>query len=315
MIVLVTGATGYIGSAAVKAILERTQHSVIALGRNPEGLRRLESRHHGCGRVEVADWGFFLARPRRVDVVLHAAARISHDGADAGAALTAANVGATLRLLHLCASMAARRFLYLSSQVVYGSSGAPWSEADPPMPEGPYALTKYCGEEAVRSFRDKIEIAIIRLASVYGVTEAVKPAELPARLAEAICARQEFLIGGSGDQRSDLVHVSDVAAALIAATALDRPLQHDTYNIGGGGSTSINEIFSLFRDLARQKDLGVTEARHDPTRAPQCAQRELVIDRARRDLGWEPRISLRTGLAEYLDWAASRRSHAAPATM
>jgi nucleoside-diphosphate-sugar epimerase len=315
VIVLVTGATGYIGSAVVTAMLERTQHSVIALGRSSEGLRRLEARHHRSQRVEIAEWSSFLARPRRADVVLHAAARISQEGADAGAALVAANVGVTLRLLHLCAAMATRRFIYLSSQVVYGSSGAPWSEADPPAPEGPYALTKYCGEEAVRSFRGKMEIAIVRLASVYGVTDALKPAELPARLADTICAGREFVIGGSGEQRSDLVHISDVTAGLVAALALDAPLQHDIYNIGGGGSTSINEIFRLMRDLARQKGLSVVEPRHDPARAPACDHRELVIDRARRDLSWEPKVSLPIGIAEYLDWASSRRSHSARATI
>jgi nucleoside-diphosphate-sugar epimerase len=314
MIVLVSGATGYVGSAAVAALVQDKRHTVLALGRNPEGLRRLQDLHGRPDRVGIVEWDSFLDKPRRADVVLHAAARISQDGAEASTALAEANVGATLRFIRLCGSVGARRFLYLSSQAVYGSSGAPWTEADPPRPEGPYALTKYCGEDVVRAFRDELEIGILRLASVYGVTAAMKPNELPARLAMAVCAGERFIIGGTGEQRADLVHIGDVAAALCAAADLDRPLHHDIYNVGGGGSISVNEIFSIVRDLARQKGLSCPEPERDPARAPLCDRRELVIDRARRDFGWEPQVSLRAGLGEYLDWASSHRSHPDRAT-
>ena len=105
-----------------------------------------------------------------VSVVIHLAARVHVIGESAASPLDAfrtVNVAGTERLLAQALTSGVRRVVYLSSVKVNGESGS-YSEADSPSPEGPYAVSKYEGEQVVRGFSNGIESVIVRPPLTYG---------------------------------------------------------------------------------------------------------------------------------------------------
>jgi UDP-glucose 4-epimerase len=165
--ILVTGATGFVGTALC-AELSRRQTAYRPVSRRPAG------GFHAIGDISAAtDW---TAGLRGIGTVVHLAARVhvmNDPAADPLAAFRAANVDATLNLARQAAASGARRFVFLSSIKANGEStapGKPFTASDVPHPEDPYGRSKLEAEEALRRLgRDTgMEIVVIRPPLVYG---------------------------------------------------------------------------------------------------------------------------------------------------
>lgn len=171
MIVLVTGASGFVGRAAC-AGLAASGHAVRA------GVRRHGASTLGADEeVVLGD----LARPddRRtllsgVEVVVHLAARVHvmrESATDPDAAFEVANVAATLALARQAAEVGVRRLVFLSSIKVNGEGAqAPYRESDPPAPWDAYAKSKWRAEQGLRELASEtgLEVVVLRPPLVYG---------------------------------------------------------------------------------------------------------------------------------------------------
>lgn len=165
--ILVTGATGFVGTALCAELSRRRMACRPA-------SRRAASGFHAVGDIGAAtDW---TAGLQGIDTVVHLAARVhvmNDPAADPLAAFRAANVDATLNLARQAASSGVKRFVFLSSIKVNGEStapGKPFTASDIPHPEDPYGRSKLEAEEALLQLeRDTdMEIVIIRPPLVYG---------------------------------------------------------------------------------------------------------------------------------------------------
>jgi UDP-glucose 4-epimerase len=301
--VAVTGATGYLGAEIVGELLAREGVRVVAAGRSLEKLERLRRRYHGSLdrlEVECVDLLDGDALPEGMDVVIHAAAARPIGGLPEPREMVRVNVETTLRAILEAVESGCRRFLYVSTQSVYGRTGAPWDEDSPLAPEGTYALTKYAGERIAETFADTLEVIVVRLSRLYGVTPNTRWNELPGRFARRVVAGESLVIHGTGEQRLDFVHVSDAAAAVVTAGLTGQAGASHVFNVGGGASVSINELAGIFGELAERRGLpGVVLCRAEDA-AQSCHHKELVIDRAMTELAWSPRIGLEEGLSAYL---------------
>jgi nucleoside-diphosphate-sugar epimerase len=171
---LLTGATGFVGSALARRWLLESRYDVRAALRRdasslPAGLERCI-----VGELEDAtDWRAALAG---VDVVVHAAARahVMHDTAgDPLAEFRRVNVAATEGLARAAASAGARRFVYISSVKVHGEETLPgraFHADDEPHPLDPYGLSKLEAEHALRrvAAATGMQVVVIRPPLVYG---------------------------------------------------------------------------------------------------------------------------------------------------
>jgi nucleoside-diphosphate-sugar epimerase len=208
---LVTGASGFIGRVLSAQMLERG-HDVSAL------VRRPGSEPHGTRAVagELGDAAALVAAlaAERPDCVIHLAAEIASQRSERK--VREVNVGGTERLLRACLALGVSdssttpRFVFASTVVTGDAHGALLTEEEPLPVRTPYGRSKQEGEGLV--LESGLSAVVVRPSHVYGpggwyAQELVPRLRQPGR----------FAVIGSGENLWDVVHVQDVAAALLLA--------------------------------------------------------------------------------------------------
>ena len=235
--VLLTGATGFVGSHVAGAFL-RAGWSVRVMARSADRARSVAELGADIVPGSLEDGAALAEACRGVDVVVHMAA-LTH--ARTEHAYAAVNVEGTARLLR--ASLAAMprpaRFVYLSSLAAVGPAvdGRGVRADDPPRPLTAYGRSKLAGEGVCLEARDRIEVVILRAPAVYGPrdTDMFHFFRL---------ARRGVLPVPTGPARPlQLVHVADLARALVFAA--DAPDAAGIYHIAEQRSYSWEEVGQL----------------------------------------------------------------------
>lgn len=313
--VLVTGATGFVGSALVPRLLEHSWQVRLALrGPAADGFNNVEAIVAGEVGPDT-EWDESL---NGVDTVVHLAARVHvlrERSSDPLAAFRSVNVAGTERLATAAARNGIRRFVYLSSVKVSGEQtfGKPFTEADAPAPSDPYGESKREAEDALRNLAaaTALEIVILRPPLVYG--PGVKANFLS--LMKAVDHGWPLPLGAVQNRRS-FVYLGNLVSAIIAC--LEHPAAAGrTYLVADGPPVATPE---LIRRLARALD---RPARLVPVPAAlmRFAGRLLgrgdAVDRLlgslavddsliRRELGWVPPYTMDEGLRATADWFRSQ---------
>jgi nucleoside-diphosphate-sugar epimerase len=314
--VLVTGATGFVGSHLVDALVARGD-DVLALARRPEqheALRRAGARPVPGSLDDVAGLTSALVG---VHTVYHLAGLTA---ARNEAEFLAVNEGGTLRLLELTAVAApSARFIYVSSQAALGPSpsGTRLAEDAPCRPVTSYGRSKLAGEAAVRASR--LPWTIVRPPAVYGPRD--REFLRLFRLARWGLAP----VFGTGTQEYSLVYVADLVDALVRAGTTPAAAGR-TYHVA-------HDAVVLSRDIARAAGAALgrrTVLLPVPIVAaapivtligwaaaaagrPSVLSREKLAeflapswlvssDAARRDLGWTAATGLAEGMRKSADW-------------
>ncbi len=314
--VLVTGGAGFVGSTVVDQVLNAGATEVIVLddlsrGRaeNLDQAKRLGSVRlvHG----DVADPLTVRQVMDGVDVVFHEAAlRITQCAQEPRRAVDVL-VNGTFNLVEAAAERGVGRLIMASSASVYGEAElVPTAEDHHPYGDRTlYGAAKLFGEGLLRAAHDMwgLEGVALRYFNVYGPRMDVHGVytEVLVRWMERLAQGRPPLILGDGTQTLDLVHVSDVARAnLAAATApWSRVSQRPAYNVATGIPTRLVDLAAL---LAEVMGVDVTPE-HGPERAVNgVRRRQADIAAAASDLGFRASVSLREGLSDLVTWWRSQ---------
>ena len=219
MRVLVTGATGFVGSHLIEA-LRRANHDVAALVRRPGKAAALTALGVEQIRGDLRDRDALAQAARGREIVFHVAGLIA---ALDEAEYLRANRDGTRLLIDAVEQAGAARFVYVSSMAAAGPSGRgrPLTGDEPPAPVTAYGRSKLAAESFVRASR--LPWTIVRPPVVYGPRdrEVLKVFQL-ARLGLGP-------VFGDGKQELSAVHASDLAAALVAAGASPATLGNTYY--------------------------------------------------------------------------------------
>ncbi|RJQ29510.1 SDR family NAD(P)-dependent oxidoreductase [Candidatus Parcubacteria bacterium] len=296
MKILVTGGAGFIGSHVVDAYL-RAGHRVVVVDNLSTGSRKNLDPRAKFYRADVRSLTaikkiFKKERPR---VVSHYAALV-HVAESMRNPIPTFNVNVlgTINVL-----VAFRESKEKRKKIIFASSGGsiygnpkllPVKENAAPNPLSPYALSKLMGEEAVRFHGtvDKLDYTILRYANVYGSRQK---AGVVSVFASLMRREKRPTIFGDGSKTRDYVHVSDVARATLKALSKGN---REIYNIGSGKNTSDQEVFE---EVA--KNLGFKQSPvYAPRREGEVEHITLDANRARKALGWIPKVSLSKGILE-----------------
>jgi UDP-glucose 4-epimerase len=233
MRVLVTGATGKVGSRLARRLVLRGDQ-VRGLVRDPGRALYLCDHHVELVRGDLLDHGSLDAAVRGVDAVVHCAASYFHDAtSEQGRAV---NDLGTQRLAEFARASRVKRFVFISTGLVYGDNGGRLaSEDDDCAPSEGFFTSKLAVERALLAMGG-LDVCILRLAFVYGDGDP--------HIAEVAPRMKGF----PARQRISIVHHADVAQAV--ALVLDAPsLAHRIYNIVADEAP---ELITLFASVGAQ---------------------------------------------------------------
>lgn len=296
MKVLVTGGAGFVGSHVVDRCVE-AGHEVAVVDDLSTGRRQQVNR---AARLHVVDIrGAALGDVFRVespDAVVHLAAQASVARSVANPSLDAEiNVLGSINLLECARRAGTRRFIYVSSGGAgYGDTDMiPTPEDHPSRPVSPYGTSKVTAELYLACWEALYGLSgvVLRLANIYGPRQdPLGEAGVVAIFTDRLLRDEPCIINGDGLQTRDYVYVGDVADA--ALRTLERSEIRGPINIGTGVETTVVTLF----DTLRAAFGGKGEARHGPARPGEQRRSLLDPSRARRLLGWTPRVALDEGL-------------------
>ena len=299
--VLVTGGAGFIGSHVVDALVARGDTVTVLDDLSSGKLENLKN-HKGSGafqfvRGDIRDTKAVGKALSDADAVIHEAAMVSVPLSVKNPELThSVNVEGTLNLLKASSDRGVRRFIFASSCAVYGEQKKlPISEDAPSRPLSPYAASKLAAEQNCLAFRDLggLEAVCLRYFNVYGPRQTSgEYAGVMIKFLERIHAGQPPIIYGDGKQTRDFVHAQDVVEATLLA------LEHDgvageVINIGTGRGVKINELCEIFLKTAGKPHIKPV---HEDARVGDVRYSQADISKARKLLGFEPKVSLEKGV-------------------
>lgn len=293
---IVTGGAGFIGSHLVDALLAE-DISVRVIDNYSTG--RPENLAHVAGQVELVEADF--AKSGSWQKLFQDTDWVFHLGALADivpsiqrpADYFQANVDGTFNVLEAAKNAGVKRFVYAASSSCYGIPDKyPTSEDADISPQYPYALTKRLGEELVMHWAQLYNLPAIalRLFNVYGPrsrTSGTYGAVLGVFLAQKL-ANKPFTVVGDGTQTRDFTYVTDVANAFL--TAAQSSVCEEIFNVGSGETVSVNRLVELLGG----------EVTYIPKRPgePDCTYADIT--KIRRDLKWQPKVSIKQGVDNVL---------------
>lgn len=314
MEVAVTGGTGFVGRHVVRALVE-SGWSVRMLVRDPGRVpAELDQR---C-RLVVGDLlrlADLRALVEGASHVVHMAAVVGTGGVDLEG-YRSVHVSGTRLLAEAAAAAGVQRLVHVSSVGIYGDTRrSVATEATDARPQDPYELSKWEGEEVARevAVRTGLPLVVLRPAGVYGRWDR--------RLLKLFrgIARGRFVMIGPGTCRYHLVHVDDVAAAVLVALSHPGAVGED-FIVAGPETVPLADLVARIARLAARpvpalrlplapvmlaaramaavcRPLGIGPPLYPERVAFFTKDRAYSIDKARCMLGFEPAIGLDEGLA------------------
>jgi ADP-L-glycero-D-manno-heptose 6-epimerase len=300
--ILVTGGAGFIGSNLVLTLQERMPQARLTV---------IDDFRSGAFKNLAGYTGDFVARnlatldwhqqfgDEKFDAIFHLAS-ITDTTLHDQFVQVHDNVESFRRLLNF-AKPNRTRVIYASSAATYGAASAASVESNGAAPANVYAFSKAIMDNlARRAARDSQGWIIVglRYFNVYGPREAHKgvPASMVYHLSRQIKAGQRPRIFKQGDQKRDFVYVKDVVAGSIRALEAK---ESGIYNLGSGQARSFNELIDVLnRSLGTDFKADYIDNPHEHYQ--NFTQADLT--QARGSLGYEPKFSLETGVADYMKW-------------
>ncbi len=298
--VLVTGGAGFIGSHLVDELLDRGA-AVRVLDNFFSGHR--ENLSQCIDRIELIEGDI-----RNLDTCKKAVdgvAYVFHQAAlgsvprsiDEPATSIEVNVGGTANIFAAARDAKVRRVVYASSSAVYGdSTKLPKKEGEEGKPLSPYALSKWMNEELADTFARcfGLETVGLRYFNVYGPRQDPNGpyAAVVPRFFDACLRGVAPTIYGDGTQSRDFTFVADVVRANLLAASAPVTSCGRGYNVGAGGTTSVNDLANTIIEVTGAK----LRPNYEPPRAGDVPFSQADVSDAKRNLGFEARIVLSDGL-------------------
>jgi nucleoside-diphosphate-sugar epimerase len=200
-----------------------------------------------------------------------------------------------LNLLEASDKYEVRKFVYISSSMVYGDFNDDVKENHECRPQGQYGILKLAGEWLVKDYyyRTNLDYTIIRPSAVYGPRD-VEDRVVSKFLINAINGKQLNVNGPS--EALDFTYVDDIATGIVQASLSDNT-DGKTYNITRGRSRTLLDAAQLAVDISGSGSINLNNRDMNfPSRG------SLNIDRARTDFNYNPVVDIEEGFKRYHEW-------------
>jgi nucleoside-diphosphate-sugar epimerase len=240
MKILITGATGFIGSRLIRYLTSKN-HNIVGLSRT--------TQNHEIKKISLTDKkklnNFF--KKNKFDVVIHLGSTLIENKPSQ---IFEENSISLINLLDCCRLNNIKKFIFASTHMIYETSHyLPIDENHPINPKGNYAITKLINENICKMYSSSysLNIIILRIASVYGEGQS-KNFLIPTLMKN--CIKNNTMIihkYKNGYQLMDLIHVNDVCKAINLACK--SKIKFDIFNIASGSSMTALKIAQIFTEI------------------------------------------------------------------
>ncbi len=311
--VLITGGCGFVGLNLIEVILNTKDWEINVLDDLSEGsLENLEKVSiDNSSRVN-----FFEGKIEKRNAIK------AFDGCDYVVNLAAQsgvvpcsenpiesvekNVLGVVNLLNIAKEKRIKRFVQASSNAALGTQEMPVNEKKCPSPESPYGASKLASEAYCRAFASTFDsdATVLRFSNVYGPWSYHKGSALHLFIRLMIGDKQ-ITINGDGNQTRDFLNVKDVANAILLALEGNLESKFNLFQIATGKETSINEMVGVLRGSFKTKGIEVKKPKYGPEREGDVRRNYADISKAKRVLGYKPKVKFEEGVEETIDWFLS----------
>jgi NAD dependent epimerase/dehydratase len=310
--VLVTGAGGFIGSHLVERLVELGASVRALIHYNALGSWGWLDYSPHRERIEVimgdlADRDLVFQAARNVEIVFHLGALIAIPYSyQAPSSYVRTNIEGTLNILLAARDLKVTRLVHTSTSEVYGTARyVPIDENHPLQGQSPYSATKIAADKLAEAFHCSygVPVVIVRPFNTYGPRQSTR-AVIPTIISQ--CLNGDTIRLGHLHPTRDLNYVSDTVEGFLRAAIADNVLGQ-TINLGSGREISIGNLALLIARLLGKQVQIITDERR---RRPEKSEVERLLadnSKAKRLLGWEPRVSLEEGLLRTIDWMREHR--------
>jgi dTDP-glucose 4,6-dehydratase len=308
--VLITGASGFIGSHTVESALDRGYSVRVFLRYNSTGYvgnlrflgKKLKEIEIFWG--DIRDYTSVLRAVKGVDYVIHLAAQISVPYSFQNPIDFAMNnVVGTTNILKASVECGISKFVYTSTSEIFGGSDEPLNEDSLRIPKSPYSASKVGADAMVKSFFYTYDLntLILRPFNTFGPRQSIR-ALIPWIIYQGL--RSEEVKLGNLEPKRDFTYVKDTVEGILLA--LEKETEGgDEINLGTGRSFSVMEVVEVVsKVLGKNLKVEVEEKFKRPKKAEVF---NLIADnsKAKRVLGWEPKWSFEEGVRETVEYVRS----------
>ena len=209
----------------------------------------------------------------------------------------------TLHLLELSKDYGIKKFIFISSSSVYGNEARPpFKENESAnLPLAPYGVTKVAGELLCYTYFHNFNLPVIclRIFNAYG--EKNRPDLVIYKWIQNILNNESIEISGGGTRSRDYTYVGDIVRAILLA--LKKNTNYQVINIGNSKPISLKNLLSKVERATGKRAVVKTRPSAHASVESTCAD----ITKAKKILGWEPKVSMEDGLLKFVSWFKKER--------
>ncbi|MBI1973286.1 SDR family NAD(P)-dependent oxidoreductase [Candidatus Micrarchaeota archaeon] len=310
MRVMVTGGAGFIGSNLVDALLARGDDVVCYDNFDnfyDPAVKRGNIRHNiGNPKFALVEGDVRDKNKLKETIDAHGVEGILHMAGRPGVRPSLedpnlyqdVNVNGTINVLDAMRNTGVRNLVFASSSSVYGvNSKVPFSEDDPiERPISPYAASKRAAELFCYTYHHlyKLPVTCVRIFTSYGPRQ--KPEMAISKFVHHIHHGKEIPFFGDGTSKRDYTFISDTVDGLVSA--LDKPHPFEIVNLGSGRTVELSHLVSLIEKHVGKK----AKINRLPDQPGDVPLTYADIGKARRLLGYEPKVGMEDGIRRFVDW-------------
>lgn len=292
--ILITGATGFLGRRLVKRLNNENYHLYLtSLGGDKDLLA------HKLNLLNYSDLKRAIKKTKPATVYhLGALVNLARNYEVARQCIDV-NIKGTLNLLDSLRLSFPKKFIFASTEEVYGDNPLPFKANQLPQPPSAYSISKIAAENLCKMYAQELgfSLVIFRIGTMYG------PEQPSSRFIAKIIIKalnNEDILLNSGKKKRDYIYVENVIDALVLAQKTKLKNQIETINLGGQKSYQLKKLVEMIVELIKSKSKIITGV--FPDRILEADEWLLDNSKAKKLLNWQPRTSLEQGLKQTINF-------------
>lgn len=310
MNILVTGGLGFIGHHVVRLLQQQYCNTIIVDNKTNYGvLKKSDVEKLIVNRLDtLSDKEFYfididnryaldiIFLNKNIDIVVHFASFPRQKVVESNVSWAAKTMTeGLLNVLEASKKNNIKKFVYISSSMVYGDFVDNVNEKHVCNPTNLYGILKLTGENLVKNYASNshFEFTIIRPSAVYGPLDSYD--RLVSKFFTQACNDQILQVNGI-HEKLDFTFINDLSEGIVLATLSDKT-KNKVYNLTKGTSHTIYHLAELIVDIVGKGEIVIS---HKDLNYP--SRGALNINAAKEDFNYNPRVEIKEGLHKYYEW-------------